>query len=340
MKYLESQDENPDFLNSYLKYTHIISQCSYTTVDEAYYDLRTFFRYLVLVNNKVIDKDFSIESFKSISIKDVSIDDMKEIKTQNITKFVQFCRNVLGNSSKTTNRKLASVKGLFKYLVKNNYMNVDPSTNVDFGKVEKRNPKYLSLEESKRMLAITLQSNDRNNIRNYTIVCVLLNCMLRVSEIVGINIDDIDFEDKTLKVTGKGDKDRIVYINEATEEAIKEYLKIRPDLSKNDPSYRALFLSTQMKRIAKRTVQHIVDESMSKTLEETRGYHTHTLRHTGATLMYNENDTDIFVLQKILGHDSLVATEVYTHVSNKKLEKIMTNFAISSLIEKEVANNE
>ena len=97
------------FLNSYLKYTHIISQCSYTTVDEAYYDLRTFFRYLVLVNNKVIDKDFSIESFKSISIKDVSIDDMKEIKTQNITKFVQFCRNVLGNSSKTTNRKLASV---------------------------------------------------------------------------------------------------------------------------------------------------------------------------------------------------------------------------------------
>ena len=164
--------------------------------------------------------------------------------------------------------------------------------------------------------------------------------MLRVSEIVSIDIDNIDFEDKTLKVLGKGNKERIVYLNEATEEAIKEYLKIRPELSKNDPNYNALFLSTQMKRIAKRTVQRVVDDSMSKTLENTKGFHTHTLRHTGATLMYNENDTDIFVLQKILGHDSLAATEVYTHVSSKKLEKIMNNFAISNLIEKEVANNE
>ena len=207
------------------------------------------------------------------------------------------------------------------------------------GRVEKRIPKHLTLNESKQLLSNTIKSDSKFKIRNYTITCLFLNCSLRLSELVGIDLSDLKLDDseQTLRIHGKGNKERIIYLNAAVCEAIYYYLQVRPNLGKDNKDYKALFISALNKRISKRTVQSIIKDELLELLNESpdkNKYHTHTLRHTGATLLYNENDINIFVLKKILGHECLKATEIYTHVSSKKLKYIMENCTISSLIEK------
>lgn len=175
-------------------------------------------------------------------------------------------------------------------------------------------------------------TNGGNEFKGFAIV--FLNCGLRLSELVGINLSDlkIDNSEQTLKVTGKGNKQRIIYLNSAVCEAINAYIKIRPKLDKSNKDYNALFLSSRGKRISKRSVQNIIKSELVELVEaegkESKKYHTHTLRHTGATLLYNEANANIFVLKIILGHESLDATQVYTHVSDKKLKELMQNFNI------------
>ena len=201
--------------------------------------------------------------------------------------------------------------------------------------VEKRVAKHLNLNESKKLLSTALNSDQRYKIRNYTITCLFLNCCLRLSELIQIDLTDLKLDERTLKVHGKGNIERIVYLDDAVLEALTEYLKVRPSLGKDNIDYNALFISSRNKRISKRAVQSIIKEELNMTFDEAKdGLHTHTLRHTGATLMYNENDTNILVLKKVLGHKSIAATEVYTHVDPKKLKDIMENCAISSLLEK------
>lgn len=201
--------------------------------------------------------------------------------------------------------------------------------------VEKRVAKHLNLNESKKLLSTALNSDQRYKIRNYTITCLFLNCCLRLSKLIQIDLTDLKLDERTLKVHGKGNMERIVYLNDAVLEALTEYLKVRPSLGKDNIDYNALFISSRNKRISKRAVQSIIKEELNMTFDEAKdGLHTHTLRHTGATLMYNENDTNILVLKKVLGHKSIAATEVYTHVDPKKLKDIMENCAISSLLER------
>lgn len=168
-----------------------------------------------------------------------------------------------------------------------------------------------------------------------------MNCSLRLSELVGINISNIKIDDseQTIKVTGKGNKERILYLNKAVCEAINEYLKVRPVTGKDNPDYDALFLSSRKKRISKRTVQSIIKEEMIQIIKDNlKDCHVHILRHTSTTLLYSENNINIFVLKEILGHKSLKATEVYTHVPDKKLKEIMEKCAISSILERERSN--
>ena len=156
-----------------------------------------------------------------------------------------------------------------------------------------------------------------------------------------INISDfkVDNSEKTLRIHGKGNKERLIYLDEAVCEAISKYLEVRPLLTTENTDYNALFLSSRNKRISNRAVQSIINDELNETLNnKTQGYHTHTLRHTSATLMYNENNVDIFILKKILGHKSIVPTEIYTHVTDKKLKEIMQNCTISSILEREGSN--
>lgn len=344
MSFLNYQHQNPEFLNNYLKYKAFIEFKSINTVNETYFDLRTLFRFIKLFiyeNEKIYDT--TIDEFKSITIDDVTIEDLNRITQNNLEKYLMFLSNTLNNDTKTRNRKLTSAKKFFEYLETNNYININPARNIIFGKATKRIPKYLNLNQSKQLLANTIKSNSKFKIRNYAITCIFLNCSLRLSELIGINLSDIKIDDseQTLKVRGKGNKERLIYLNAAVCEAINCYLKVRPNLGKDNKHHNALFISGQYKRISKRAVQTIIKNELVEMVDKDTSkceYHTHTLRHTGATLLYNEKDVNVFVLKKILGHDCLDATQIYTHVSNEKLKYIMQNCTISNILEKNGGN--
>ena len=183
-------------------------------------------------------------------------------------------------------------------------------------------PKYLSLEDSKKLLNVTYDDNDENKERDYAIITLFLNCGLRLSELVGINISNIDFSENRLTVIGKGNKERTIYLNNACVKALKDYMSVRPTEGvKNDSkaSNKALFLSKRKERIGNRTVQYIVDRELMKAGLDTSKYSTHKLRHTAATLMYQYGKVDIRALQELLGHESIATTEIYTHVSNEQV---------------------
>lgn len=335
MSFLDYQKQSPEFLNNYLKYKRYIDCGAQTTADETFFDLRTLFRYIKLY---LYDKDklntITKEDFRTIEIKDITINDIAKMKQTDLQNYLFFLDYTLENSSKTRNRKLASMKKFYEYLETYNLIDSNPTKYMEPATVEKRQPKYLDLNESKQLLAYAINSDTRNKIRDYAIVCVFLNCGLRLSELVGINLTDLKIDDseQTLRVTGKGNKQRIIYLNAAVCEAIKAYLEVRPKLDKSNKDYNALFISSQLKRISKRSVQNIIKIKLKELLDsigkESQKYHTHTLRHSGATLLYNEANADIFVLKRILGHESLEATQVYTHVSDKKLKELMQNFNI------------
>lgn len=344
MSFLKYQNQNPEFLNNYLKYKGYIEFGAKTTVNEAYFDLRTLFRYIKLyLYDKEKLKTITKEEFKTISIKDVTIDDLSKIDQFIIEKYIIFLSNTLENTAKTRNKKLATTKRFFEFLEINNLIGISPARGLSCARVEKRIPKHLELNECKKLLAKTINSEDKYKIRNYAITCVFLNCSLRLSELVNIDLTDLKIDDseQTLKVHGKGNKERLIYLNSAVCEAITCYLKVRTPLGKDNKDCNALFLSARDKRISNRMVQTIIKENLMKVIDENKNpeeYHTHTLRHSGATLLYNENDIDIFVLKKILGHESLAATEIYTHVSDKKLKNIMETCTISSILERSGGN--
>lgn len=339
MSFLEYQKQSPEFLNNYLKYKRYIDFGAQTTVDETFFDLRSLFRYVKLyLYDKTRLNTISKEEFEKIEIKDVTVQDLEKMDSNDLQNYLFFLNYTLGNISKTRNRKLASMKRLYEYLEVNNLIRINPTRNMKSAKVEERQPKYLSLNESKQLLANTINSDCRYKIRNYAIICVFLNCSLRLSELVGINLTDFKLDDseQSLKITGKGNKQRILYLNSAVCEAINAYLEVRPKIDKSNPDYNALFLSSRQKRISNRSVQNIVTlelielmDSIGKEKEKDK-YHTHTLRHSAATLLYNEANADIFVLKKILGHESLDSTQIYTHVSDKKLKELIQNFNILS----------
>ena len=340
MSFIKYQKDSPDFLSNYLKYKRYISFGAETTVDEAFYDLRTLLRYikLLLYDKEKLDT-ITINEFRNIDIKDITLQDINKITHQNLLDYISFLSNKLNNIPKTRNRKIASLKRFFEYLSDNNYIDSNQSLGLKSATVGKRNPKYINLNESKLLLSTTINSNSRNKIRNYAITCLFLNCSLRLEELTKINLEDlkIDNSEQTIKVCGKGNKERLLYLNAAACESIIAYLKVRPNLGRDNKDYNALFISSQKKRISKRAVQTIIKNEMEQILQESKKdfCHPHVLRHTGTSLLYNENDVDVFVLKVMLGHTSIKATEIYTHISDKKLKYIMDNCTISSIIERE-----
>lgn len=340
MSFLQYQKNNPKFLNDFLKYKRFIEFRAETSTDQLYSDLRTLLRYIKLF---LYDKDklktITREEYKNIDISSVTISDLNKITCFDLEKYIIFLVEKLHNDSKTTNRKLSSCKRLFEYLDVNNLIDSNPAKSLTSARTEERIPKYLDLKESKKLLSVTINSDEVYRIRNYAIMCIFLNCAIRLSELTRINLTDIkiDSSERTIRIHGKGNKERLLYLNDAVCEAINEYLKVRPDLGKEYKDYNALFLSEKNKRISNRTVQIIIKKNLSKTLdssEDLKKYKTHTLRHTGASLLYNENSVNIFILKRILGHKCLDATQIYTHVSDKRMKEFMMNYTISCLIEK------
>lgn len=309
-----SRDMNPEYLNSFLDYSITILNKSPNTIKEYNYDLAMFLKFIMVHFNLTSSKDF-----KDINISNLSLDVIKKIELNDIHAFLAYLTTTYHSKAATRARKVSSIRVFFNYLSqKANLIEKNPAQNLETPKIEKRMPKYLTLDDSKKLLTVT-SDEERNKERDYAIITLFLNCGLRLSELVGININDLSFDDAKMTVIGKGNKERTIYLNKACLQAINSYLEVRPKIGIKPSSIKALFLSERKERISKRTVQYVVDKELRRAGLDTKKYSTHKLRHTAATLMYQYGNVDIRALQELLGHESISTTEIYTHVANEQV---------------------
>ena len=310
-----ARESNPDFLNSFLDYSITILNKSPNSIKEYNYDLSMFLKYIMLHFKKTNENDF-----KNIDISNFSLDLLKKITLNDIHAFVSYLAVDLRAKPATRARKISSIRIFFKYLTtKAHILNENPAQDLETPKLGKRMPKYLSLEESRKLLDVAGNEDNRNHERDFAITTLFLNCGMRLSELVGINIPDIEFDECRMTVIGKGNKERTIYLNKACMRAISEYLNVRPRERVKPTSKNALFLSERKERISKRTVQQIIEKQLRASGLDTQKYSVHKLRHTAATLMYQYGSVDIRALQELLGHESISTTEIYTHVSNDQV---------------------
>lgn len=275
-------ENNPSFLNSFLDYTATILNKSPNTIKEYNYDLNNFLKF-IMYHYKLIDE----KDIKNINIHNMTIDTLKKITLDDIHAYLFYLKNKFQSKPATRARKVASIRVFFNYLTqKANLLEKNPAQNLETPKQDKRIPKYLSLDDSKKLLEIAMSNDDRNKERDYAIITLFLNCGMRLSELVGINISDINFSDEKLNVIGKGNKERTIYLNKACINAIHSYINVRPKDAVKADSRDALFLSERRERISNRTVQYIVKQELRKAGLDTNKYSVHKLRHTAATLMY------------------------------------------------------
>lgn len=316
-----NQNNNPpQIIKKFLVYMETIKGKSNRTINEYYLDLRTFFRFIKKYRN-LIHHDCE---FKDISISDIDLEFVKSITLSDIYEYLYYIMNERKNVSATRARKVSTLKSFFKYLTRKvNLLDKNPTEELDSPKIKKSLPHYLSLEQS-----INLLNNIKgeNKERNYAIITLFLNCGMRLSELVGINLSDI--QDNNLRLLGKGNKERFVYLNDACISAINDYLKVRPVDGVTDKD--ALFLSKRKKRISVKTVQWLVKKYIEESgLDKTR-YSVHKLRHTAATLMYR-NGVDVRVLQEILGHTNLGTTQIYTHIDDSTIKDAINANPLSKI---------
>lgn len=310
-----NQFEIPCILNDFLNYLQVIKGKSKNTVQVYFYDLRMFFRFLKIYNrsNPTYSKDL-IDEFDKIDISDITIDYIKSITLTDLYAYMSFISNELKNSPSSRARKVASLKSFFNYQTnKTKLLVINPTSELESPKLVKRLPRYLNIEESKKLLSSV---NGKYSERDFAMLTLFLNCGIRLSELININIMNIN-ENKLL-IIGKGNKERSIHLNISCVEAINDYLKVRSVNGVKDKD--ALFLSKLKKRISKNMVQHIVKKYIKESGLDPQRYSTHKLRHTAATLMYKHGKVDIRALQKILGHETIATTEIYTHLDNQQIK--------------------
>jgi len=301
-------NDAPVIVKDFLNYMETIKGKSKNTIHEYFYDLRTFLRFIKMHKGLVDEQDLS-----DIDISDVTIDLIRTITLSDLYAYMSYVSRERDNNASSRARKVASIKSFFNYLFsKANLLDYNPAAELESPKIMKRLPRYLNIEESKRLLE-SITGDNRE--RDYAIITLFLNCGLRLSELVGININKIKGD--TLTIVGKGNKERTIYLNAACKRAIEAYLRVRPTEGVKDRN--ALFLSERKQRISQKTVQYIVKKYIKAAGLDPERYSTHKLRHTAATLMYRYGKVDIRVLQEILGHESVATTEIYTHVDNQQL---------------------
>ena len=319
-----NRDENPVFLNDFLDYSNTILNKSPNTMKEYNYDINHFLKFIKhKFGMAEMDDEFGLANVK---INDLDLNTISKIQLEDIHAFLGYMKETFHSKPATLARKVSSIRVFFNYLCnKTKKIPNNPAIDLETPKLGKRLPKYLSLEQSKELLKVSQtpppasHGNHDNSSRNFAIITLFLNCGMRLSELVGINIKDIDFSECKLNVIGKGNKERTIYLNKACINAINNYLVDRPKEGVKFNSRDALFLSEQRKRISNRTVQYIVKEELRLAGIDANKYSVHKLRHTAATLMYKYGNVDIRALQELLGHESISTTEIYTHVDNEQI---------------------
>ena len=309
----------PQVLRDFLIYHETICGHSKATVDQYYLDLRMFLRFLKL-DRGLAPRTAELDE---ISIADVDLSFLRAVTLTEVYSFLAYLSRdrvrqpnahepEYGLSASSRARKIAAIRSFFKYLtVKAKLLEENPVQDLDSPKIPKTLPHYLTLEESKRLLSVV---DGKNKERDYCILCIFLNCGLRISELVGLNLQD-DHGD-SLRILGKGSKERVVYLNNACREALDRYLAVRSEIA--PPRTTAMFLSNRRTRISCESVQVMVKKNLTRAGLDASQYSTHKLRHTAATLML-QNGVDVRTLQEVLGHEHLNTTQIYTHVDNDQL---------------------
>lgn len=331
MRHEINVNEFSPIIREFASYKTVIQGCSPRTVEEYLLDLRTFFRYLEAKDDRALLAD--AEEFKKIPVDCVDLDYLRSVTTDQIYDFLLYTDTERENHTSAKARKLSAIKALYKFLVnKRGLLESNPTANIDSPKRKKALPKFLTLEESTYLLEVI--ANDAaspNRERDYAIVTLFLNCGMRLSELVGVNLPDVDHELRSMRVLGKGNKERIIYLNDACRSALGSYLTLRLSGDMAKTRDKAVFLSSRMQRISVKTVQAMVYKYLEIAGLGARKLSVHKLRHTAATLMYQSGEVDIRVLKDILGHEQLNTTQIYTHVSDRNMEEAMRHNPLAAI---------
>lgn len=315
-----------NILDDYLNYMRAARGRSEGTVKEYFYDIRQFLRYM-----RVRKEGLAVESLDEVDIDTVDGELLRKIEKADIYAYISYLDRERKNNSRTKFRKISSVRSFFDYLTyKVDVLEKNPAENIDMPKMEKSLPVYLTLEESIRLLR-SIQNFKQKNIfrlRDYAIAMLFLNCGLRLSELASLNVKDLN-KDRTLRIIGKGSKERLVYLNDNVERSIDAYLLARKTegLADEEP----LFLSMRKTRMSNRSIQHMLEKHLKNAGFDTRKYTVHKLRHTAATLMYQFGDEDLKSLQEILGHESISTTQIYTHVNLEDIRHTMNQNPLANI---------
>ena len=305
--------EMPEIVRQYALYYRNIKGRAPKTVNEYCSDLRTFFRFMKHFRGYV-SQDTPMEE---IPIDDIDLEFIRSITTMDIFEFMNYAADGRSNMSSTRQRKSSSLKSFFNYLT------------VHEGLLDSNPTENLTPPKSRELLN-AVDGSDKE--RDYCILTLFLNCGMRLSELISINMSDVIHNNSTLRIVGKGSKERIVYLNDACLASIDAYVRVRPKDDVKDKN--ALFISNRGTRISPKTVQAMVNKYLTKIGLGGAGYSVHKLRHTAATLMYQYGNVDIRVLQDILGHENLGTTEIYTHTSSKQMEEAVNANPLSKMREK------
>jgi len=321
-----NSSENPEFLNDYVMHLKVVKMLAQRTIEEYYMDTRLFLKYIRNRSDGADKADIS-----DVDISKMTSEDIRNITVSDIYNFIFFTADERKNLERSRYRKISSLRSFFKYMDRVAHLiDKDPCKELDVRTPKSARPKFLSLDESMRLLEASDSTDSR---RDYCIITLFLNCGMRLSELVGINIKDIDFYENRMEVIGKGSKKRTVYLNKACIDSLNRYLEVRRSAkaAENEP---ALFISNQNHRISKRRVQQIVESTHEKAGLDGKGITTHKLRHTAATLMYQYGDADVLQLKELLGHANISTTEIYTHLNDENVRKAVESNPLADISHK------
>lgn len=323
MEEFYNENECPDYLKKFLTYVSTIKGRGYLTGKEYFFDIRTFLRYLRIKNEGLTD------NFEEIEIVNTPLSYIESFTEMDAYEYMVWLENVRDNHAAARARKTTSLKQFVNYL--SNKAHLIPENklqNLEAPSIKKENklPKFLDVKQMEKLLESV---DTKYPERDYCIITLFCNCGMRLAELCGINIEDIGFDDCSLRLFGKGRKERIVYLNEACLDAIREYLPIRQTVEVFEGNKQPLFISEKERRISRRRVQEIVKECLKSAGMQNKGITPHKLRHSAATMIYESTD-DLLAVKEILGHETVQTTQIYTHLNTKKIAEAMSNTPISS----------
>jgi site-specific recombinase XerD len=330
--YMYNRNEIPQFQREFLDYMSTIKGRSKNTVLSYFHDVKYFLRFMKVKHGLAPDT-----LFEEISVDDFPVELIKQVELYDILEFLHFLAGERGNSQKTRTQRAVAIRQFFKYLTNNKqWFEVSPAMNLEMPGARPILPKYLTLEQAIELLkTCDYDTGNWYGARDYCIMTFFLNCGMRLSELWQLDVNDFkrervpDTDDLVyyLKVLGKGNKERLVYLNSACVAAHDIYKAHRDVLREKHEKLRyekALFLSKQFRRVSTRRIQQIIEEKLKQCELDGLGFSVHKLRHTAATLMYR-NGVDIRVLKEVLGHENLGTTQIYTHVANDQMRQAVNN---------------